>query len=282
MKHSPDYFEKAATWATDTQILSERSRRTAWIVAGVAVGIAALEALALAMLTPLKTVQPVTLLVDRQTGFVQTVDPESPRRIAADDALTQAFLAQYVAAREGFDRATVAADYRKVALLSAGDARTSYLAAMPASNPASPFRSYSPGTTVSVRVKSVSKLNPGTALVRFDTQQQSPSGGPGTAQSWISVVRYRFTDAPMNVEDRLVNPLGFQVLSYRRDSEGPPTAPAARVPSSAMSGVGGPLVLDSRADAMPVQSPEAVAVFEERGVPADQLPLGSPVSGSGD
>ena len=35
----------------------------------------------LAMLAPLKTVQPITLLVDRQTGFVQALDPQSPQRV---------------------------------------------------------------------------------------------------------------------------------------------------------------------------------------------------------
>src|SRR5947208_4302434 len=92
-KHS--YFEQATSWAAEQQDSDRRSRKTAWLVAGVAVGTAAFEAVALAMLMPLKTVQPITLLVDRQTGFVETVDPNSPRRISADDALTQSLLAQY-------------------------------------------------------------------------------------------------------------------------------------------------------------------------------------------
>ena len=222
MNHQPEYFERAASWATDTQLLSLRSRRLGWTVAAVAIGIVALQALALVLLTPLKTVQPITLLVDRQTGFVQAVDPDTPLRIAADEALTQSFLAQYVTAREGFDRATVGIDYRKVALLSGGVARTSYLAEMPAANPASPFRRYPGGTVVGVRIKSVSRLEPGTAIVRFDTQQQSPGGGVAPVQPWIAVVRYTFSKAPMSLEDRLVNPLGFKALTYRRSAEAPP------------------------------------------------------------
>lgn len=281
MKHSPDYFETAESWATDTQLLSARSRRMAWTVAGLAVGIAALEAVALAMLVPLKTVQPVTLLVDRQTGFVQTVDPNSPRRLAADDALTQSFLAQYVTAREGFDRATIALDYRKVALLSAGAARSSYLTEMPASNPSSPFQRYPAGAIVRVRVKSVSKLNPGTALVRFDTQQEQPGRGVVPGQAWISVIRYRYTDAPMSLEDRLVNPLGFQVLSYRRDSEVPTDAqaplPAPATPAATVR----PLAFQARSVPAAQEVSEPVAVFDDRLVPLSQVPLGSPLSSSG-
>jgi type IV secretion system protein VirB8 len=171
VNHQSDYFERAESWATDNQILSLRSRRTGWTVAAIAIGVVALQALALAMLAPLKTVQPITLLVDRQTGFVQAIDPDTPRRVSADEMLTQSYLAQYVTAREGFDRATLPVDYRKVALLSAGTARSTYLAEMPATNPASPFRRLPSGAVVNVRIKSVSKLNSDTALVRFDTQR---------------------------------------------------------------------------------------------------------------
>ncbi len=229
MNHQPEYFEKSAGWATDTQLSSLRSRRLGWTVAAVAIGIIVLLALALVLLIPLKTVQPITLLVDRQTGFVQAVDPNTPLRVSADEALTQSYLAQYVTAREGFDRATVGIDYRKVALLSAGVARSSYLSEMPAANPASPLRRYTGGTVVGVRVKSVSRLEPGNAIVRFDTQQQSPGGGAAPIQPWIAVVRYTYSRAPMTLEDRLVNPLGFKVLTYRRSAEAPPPVQVQQV-----------------------------------------------------
>lgn len=82
-----------------------------------------LLALALVLLTPLKTVEPYTLLVDRQTGFVQAVDPLEPQRISGDAALTQSFLVQYVIARESFDIDSVQSSYRKVSLWSADSAR---------------------------------------------------------------------------------------------------------------------------------------------------------------
>lgn len=219
MNDKKDYYDTAASWAVDTQVESARSRRLAWTAAGIAAAIACFEAVALAMLAPLKTVQPITLLVDRQTGYVTSLDPNSPRRVAADDALTQAFLAQYVMAREGFDRATIATDYRKVALWSAGRARATYLTGMPASNPASPFNHYAPGTVISAEVKSISKLNDGTALVRFETSLADLNGRANVTQPWIATVRYRYVSAPMSIGDRLVNPLGFQVLNYRRDAE---------------------------------------------------------------
>lgn len=224
MNDDKEYFRRAEDWATSTQAQTARARRTAGLIAGVAVAVALLEAVALALLGPLKTVQTVTILVDRQTGFVETVDPLHPRSVTADAALTNAFLAQYVEAREGFDRATIAATYRRAALWSADRARASYLSQIAASNPDSPFQRYPAGTVIRVNVKSVSRLGPGVALVRFDTQLQDRSGRIGASRSWISEVRFRFVDAPMAVADRFINPLGFQVIGYQRDPETPPAA----------------------------------------------------------
>lgn len=190
-------------------------------MAVAAAAIALLEALALVLLTPLKTVVPYTLMVDRTTGYVQALKPLDQATIAPDAALTQSFLAQYVLAREGFDRSTINASYRKVALFSAGTARSSYISQMQVNNPASPLLGYPPGTTIDVRVKSISPLGGNTAMVRFETLRSDRDAAPQVTGEWVSIVHYRYSDAPMSLEDRFVNPLGFQVTSYRRDAEAP-------------------------------------------------------------
>jgi type IV secretion system protein VirB8 len=228
------YYAEAASWNRDRVGAMRSSQRIAWWIAGVAAAIALLEAIALVLLTPLKTVEPYTLMVDRTTGYVQALKPLDRTTITPDAALTQSFLVQYVIAREGFDMATLNANYRKVALFSADNARSSYLQQMQVSNPQSPIVLYPRTTTIDVRIKSVSPLGKDSALVRFDTvrsdagaQAQSPAG------SWAAVVRYRYSDSAMSAEDRFVNPLGFQVTSYRKDPEvlTPEAAARAQTPS---------------------------------------------------
>ncbi|WP_230771587.1 virB8 family protein [Sphingomonas sp. Leaf4] len=289
MTERQSYFARSRSWADDGVERAARSRRIAWTIAGVAVGGMALEAVALAMLAPLKTVQPVTLLVDRNTGFVQALDPVTPQRVAADAALTDAYLAQFVMAREGFDRATVQRDYRRVALWSAGPARSSYLATMAAGNPANPAVALPAGTIVSVRVKSVSRLRPGLSLVRFDTTRTTGDGRPEKAQPWISVVRFRFSDAPMSFADRLENPLGFQVAGYRRDAEAPVTE-ARPLPSSGPSTAvpqreytARPTTPVRTETAVPATQPARraaatdVSALLRRGISLNRIPLGSPL-----
>lgn len=213
------YYDDAKTWAADRQHASAASRRVAWICAGAATIVAVFEAIALAALLPLKTVVPYTLLVDRQTGNVQALKPLDQQTIAPDEALVRSFLAQYVIARESFDINALKDDYRKVALWSAQAAREKYLASMQATNPASPLAVLPRQTLVGTEVRSISALGPDTALVRFVTFRTDPGGQRQEGQNWAAILKYRFSTARMSASDRLLNPLGFQVLRYRRDAE---------------------------------------------------------------
>ncbi|WP_269514072.1 virB8 family protein [Brevundimonas subvibrioides] len=215
------YYKEAGSWAADRAAEIDRSRRVAWIIAGVSVVVALVEGIALMVLMPLKTVVPYTLLVDRTTGFVQTLKPLEANEITPDRALVQSMLVQYVIARESFDIATLNANYQKVGLWSAEAARSDYVSLMQASNPRSPLQTLPRSTVVDTRIKSVSPLGLDTALVRFETIRRDAGGTLQPALPWVAVVRYRLSGEPMAVEDRFSNPLGFQVVSYRRDQEAP-------------------------------------------------------------
>ena len=228
------YYREAETWGADRERSASASRKVAWIVAGIAAAIALLEAIALIVLLPLKTVVPYTLLVDRQTGYVQALKPLETQVIAPDEALLRSFLAQYVIAREGFDIDALQDSYRKVALWSAGDARSRYIADVQASNPLSPLATLPRRALVEVEVRSISPLNADTALVRFSTVRTDPGGQRQEAQPWAAVIKYRFTGDTMTAADRLLNPLGFQVIRYHRDAETLPSPPAPYATSEAV------------------------------------------------
>ncbi|HEX9932251.1 MAG TPA: VirB8/TrbF family protein [Allosphingosinicella sp.] len=213
------YYREAESWASDRQEGLRKSRKMAWIVAGIASAVALLEAGALILLAPLKTVVPYTLLVDRQTGFVQAVRPLEAQQIAGDTALTQSFLVQYVVKRESYDFDQVQANYRDVTLWSAEAARAQYIAMMQASNPESPLNRYPRNSVVETHVKSVSPVARNVAMVRFETRLRRPDGQTAPIGAYVAVLRYRFSAEPVSQEDRFENPLGFQVVRYRRDQE---------------------------------------------------------------
>jgi type IV secretion system protein VirB8 len=250
------YYRRAATWAHSEQQAAAGRVRGARIVAAVLGGVAVLEAFALVALAPLKTVSMVPVLVDRQTGFVEVLKPDGSRELTANQALTQSLLAQYVVARESFNITSLAADYHKVALWSAGPARADYLALMPAANPASPLRLYPRTTLVETWVKSVSPLGPQSALVRFETRRRDQDSRSTQPQEWAAVVGYRYSSEALAAADRWLNPLGFQVVSYHRDAEVLPPEPAAA-----------PLADASPANSAPAAQAPAVVTQPPAGAP---------------
>lgn len=236
------YYREGGSWAADREARLDRSQRTAWIIAAIAVVVALVLAIALVVMLPLKTVETRTLLVDRQTGYVQQLNPVNPDKIAPDTALTQSFLVQYVIARESFDIDALQHNYRRAVLWSEGRARSRYIASVQASNPDSPLASLPRSTLVETRVKSVSPLGTGSALVRFETQRRDANGQTAPAQHWVAVIRYRYAGEPMKLEDRFINPLGFTVSHYARNPETPP-APAPATVQAAQAGAPSPLAV---------------------------------------
>ena len=234
------YYHEAGSWAQDRADGLRASRRMAWVVAALACVVALVLAISLIVLMPLKTVVPYTLLVDRHTGYVQALKPIDAEKIAPDTALTQSFLVQYVVAREGFDIDELQTNYRKVALWSAGAARSDYVSNIQISNPASPLASLPRSTVIDIQIKSVSSLGSNTALVRFDTQRRDAGGRVLPAQSWVSIIRYHYSDQPLDMADRFINPLGFQVERYRRDQEALPVAVADAPAENASTAETGP------------------------------------------
>ena len=214
-----DDVEIRDSWAQSVTDDLERSRRIAWIVAIIAAVVALLLAIALVVLLPLKTVEPYTLLVDRQTGYVEELAPLDRQIVSPDAALTRSFLVQYVIARESFDIDSLQRDYRKVALWTEGDARQRYMRQMQANSPTSPLSYLPRSAAVTTDIKSVSSLSANSALVRFTTTRNDPGSRDLEPQDWAAVINYRFSGAEMTADDRLLNPLGFQVTRYRRDAE---------------------------------------------------------------
>jgi type IV secretion system protein VirB8 len=78
-------------------------------------------------------------------------------------------------------------------------------------------------------------------------------------------MRYRFSGAPVRQEDRFENPLGFQVVRYRRDQE-------ALVPAEPQSRPGTP---PAQVQPAPAQQPPA-AVQQQQRAPAQQPPTPPP------
>ena len=202
--------------------------RTGWWVACILFVICAAQAAAIALMLPLKEIVPYTILVDRQTGYAETIRVVEIGALADDEAITQSFLAQYILCRETYDAIDLAERYQRVALWSDGEARASYVDSYRADNPSSLPLVLPSGTRAEVTIKSVEILSRNSARVRFETRTFMPARAVERAD-FQATIGFQYNDAAMRMEDRLINPLGFQVITYRRDAE--TVAPLTEAPA---------------------------------------------------
>jgi type IV secretion system protein VirB8 len=255
----------AVEYAEELLARETKSRRAAWIVTAVLIVICAAQAAAIALLLPLKEVVPYTIVVDRSTGFVDQVRSVDLSALPEDEAVTQAFLAQYVIARETFDPADFTARYRLVGLWSADAARRDYLTLYSPDNPANLNATTPPGVIRKIVVKKIDLLDrmsdPKRAELRLSITEKA-ANGIEQQSDWRATMSFRYTSATMRMEDRLLNPLGFQVSAYRLDAAPLPSPPASAPAPNGPSPLAPPPLAPANAPPTktpPAKSPLAVA-----------------------
>ena len=88
--------------------------RNAWRIVAALLGLALVAGLALLwQLVPLKSMEVVTLLVDKATGYVEVARPlEEGGPISEREAVTQANIVRYIRARETYDPPGAARQFR--------------------------------------------------------------------------------------------------------------------------------------------------------------------------
>jgi type IV secretion system protein VirB8 len=217
----PRYYAEGATWEHDLARRNRNSRALAWIVAAVMTVVAITALGVLALLVPLKTYEPYMVVVDKTTGFVEVKRPMAEGPLTQDEAITMFNVVRYIKARETYDPRALKDNFDLAELLAAGDAARELTEIYSPANPGNPVKLYGANTVVGVDIKSVTFPNNRTALVRFSTDEKSATNI--VTRHWVSLVRFRYSSAPMRNEWRFDNPLGFQVLEYRRDQESAPS-----------------------------------------------------------
>lgn len=197
------------------------SRKIAWIIAGVATAICTVSIVAFLVALLLRTEpEPVVLKVDNSTGATTVLRSLRDAEDHYDEVVNKYWLAQYVRTCERYDWFSISTDYDSCNLMSAGSVSKEYSNKVKA--PGSPLSVLKDQGKISVQIASIVFVGE-TAQVRFTTQKLSPSGensDNSPLQKWIATVAYEFKPKQqMTEQQRLVNPLGFQVASYRVDPE---------------------------------------------------------------
>ena len=211
------YFKAAQTWEQEIIANAIQSRNRAWIISFFCMALAVLSVVALLLLLPLKTFEPYVVTVDRGTGYLELTRGLYQGNLTQDEAITQANLVKYVSLRESYNPSILRENYDLVSLMSQGMALQEYQQLWNGKNPDNPSIVYGRKSAIDIKIQSVSFLNDKTASIRF--QRELKENNQTRVSYWTAIIDYQYTQKPMKMADRFLNPLGFQVTSYRINPE---------------------------------------------------------------
>jgi type IV secretion system protein VirB8 len=217
------YFAEARSWDADRAAQFKRSARVAWLTAAAGWLCAVAGAVALAVLMPLKRVDPFVIRVDSTTGVIDVV-PVYAGTASMDEAVTRYFLTHYLNVCERFNFATAESDYEECGAFHSPQRNQAWFALWTATNPASPLNLHKDGSSVRVQVTSVSFFTRASGLsdmaqVRYLKAAQQGPGAEESVTHWLATVQYAYAEPAKDPRTRRWNPLGFKILDFRTEPE---------------------------------------------------------------
>jgi len=227
------YFREAATWDADRLAQARLNARRAWQTAAAGWSCALAMALCLALLMPLKRVDPFVVRVDNTSGVVDVV-PVYAGNSGLQQTVTRYFLAHYISVCERFNFDTAESDYEECGAFHAAQRNQAWYALWNPNNPASPLNLHKDGSTVRVQVEAVSFFQRASgvtdlAQVRYLKAERQGNGADEHATHWIATIQYAYASPSKDPRMRRWNPLGFKVVELTTEPEVPVT-PASTLP----------------------------------------------------
>lgn len=170
------------------------------------------------------SIEPFVIEVEEKTGITNVIRPLVKEKYAYDEVLRRYFLYTYIKAREEYSFGTYKYNYHTVVrLLSSGEVYNSFLREISPNNPNSPLK-LGDNAEITIKVTSVNfrelpYTNTGAKADGFAVDVRFTKYTRTGSTPKIASIRFDYKDLSLNEEDRSVNPLGFQILTYTVDNE---------------------------------------------------------------
>ena len=216
--------ETALSYVASIRYLVEKSNKRAWLVAIISTIIALASICAIAYMTPLKQSVPYVIRVDNTTGMVDIITSVKDSEFSSNEALDKYITSLYVTTREGYYYDLLTRDYTLTQILSSPQVAQDYVKIYEGANARQEVLKNN--NEVSIDINSVvlgESADIKTATIRFNAttnvlNDQGRSAVQTSAK--VATLSYEYSPADLTTEDeRLQNPLGFKVTTYRIDDE---------------------------------------------------------------
>jgi len=218
--------------------VARRSERRAWWVAGSSVIVSLVLLGGYFYILPLKEKVPYLVMADAYTGTVavaRLTDDAALKRITASEAINRSNVAHFILARESYDIAfTNLHDWVTVLTMSSSGVAAAYTNLYSSQNPTNPYTIYGKSKAIRIRILSMTLADggggqpPKGATVRFERSiYDKQFGTTQPLDNKIATMAFVYNDnLKMSEQQRVENPLGFQVTEYRVDTDYASSAPA--------------------------------------------------------
>ena len=206
-------------WQRNDILRAKWSARFAWVLVVVLALATAAAAFALAMLAPLKKVEPYVIQVDRSTGethILRAMSGSNP--IKYDESLKRHLIAQYVTDREGWVPLAENEMIHAVNVMSTQEEATRFNNWMSIANPNGPLKRFADVPFVKIEIRSISFISANVAKVRYTQTVYQHTAGAEVGR-YIATMTFDITSKPPLEADLEINPVGFQVSNYQTSPE---------------------------------------------------------------
>jgi type IV secretion system protein VirB8 len=225
-------FKKGSTWDADRVKSGNKQKNVAFAIAGAEAVIIVVLVAAIVYMLPLRRTVPYLVKVDG-TGNVEVLQTFDNRQIGKQDLTDQYWARTYVKAREQYSWWMIGSDYEMVQRLSEPSAFADYAAQFQGEKAMD--KVFGETTDRSIKILSVTPnpSQPYQMIVRFERTTKSKGAEVEPPTVFVAQLVYRYKVKTVGSQaDLQQNPLGYEVVSYRRDAEvNTLTAPADKKPT---------------------------------------------------
>lgn len=214
-----DALQSVKNWYAERYETTLTQRNWMVVLTAIAIVVVGICVLGIRYVKSTRSIEPFVIEIERKTGVPTVVDPVSAIAYSAQDSVKRYFVMKYIRSREEYYPTSFDLNYNTVVRVLSSDQvyNSDYRPKFNPNNPTSPATIYGKVGYRKVNLKSLVFLkdNQAQARVAFESQGQL---GPVVTDK-VVYVDFTFENKKMTDEDRLINPLGFTVVSYRIEDE---------------------------------------------------------------
>ncbi len=204
---------KIRNWYSDKYVVANVQKNILFVIT-IALAMAVFLALILVKYVyENRSVEPYLIEIDKKTGAATVVDTESVRKFTASEAIRESFVVQYIKAREGYKQASIDNNNDLLRVLSSKEIYVTFTNASAKDSAVADILPQERGAVVEPVIRSITFTSGKSADIKVTRNVILDNKILHKRYFRIRMV-FDFFDLDLPLEDRYLNPLGFQVVVY--------------------------------------------------------------------